>query len=264
MTLSVDAVIVTKRVDDVLPETIRGLKTYPFKAIIVVAAIEAAKPSWCDSLAIDKGKLGKARNIGADIADSDFLCMIDEDIVLIPSYISNLLKHFQDPRTVAVGGQLRSTTVSVYALTKAQAFRGYCKTHSDVPCGGTIYRTNVLKRERFDDSLAGGEDHELHVRLKRKKYRVIFDDKISCFHYFKGTMKKEVFLCMLSGARTGWIPCIVRAVISPLRSLLLAIACRDNIYSLLISPFYITQWIAHVFGNLFTEDEIRVKMKALN
>jgi cellulose synthase/poly-beta-1,6-N-acetylglucosamine synthase-like glycosyltransferase len=259
----VDAVIVAKNIDEVLPDTIEGLKTYPFEKVIVVAAKDSAKPDWCDMLAIDKGRLGKARNTGVDLVNSDFICMIDADIVLTLSYVDNLLEYFKDPKVIAAGGKLESSIKTVYALTKAQIFRGYCKVHSDVPCGGTIYRTDVLKKERFADDLSGGEDHELHTRLKRKKYKIVFVGKVSCFHYFKGNMKKEVFLCMFSGAGTGLLPNLVRAAISPFRSLLLMIACRDNIYGLLIPPFYVTQWIAHVFGAFFTEDEIRAKMKAL-
>jgi glycosyltransferase involved in cell wall biosynthesis len=263
MMFSVDAVIVAKNVDEVLPDTVRGLKTYPFEKVELVVSRDSAKPDWCNVLAVDKGRLGKARNTGVDLADSDFLCMIDSDIVLTPNYVNSLLRYFRDPKVVAVGGRLESSLRSLYALTKAQVFRGYCKVHSDVPCGGTVYRTDVLKKERFNSNLSGGEDHELHTRLKKKRYKVVFVDKTSCFHCFKGSMKKEVFLCMFSGARTGLLPNIVRATISPFRSLLLVIACRDNIYSLLIPPFYVTQWIAHVFGAFFTEDEIRAKMKAL-
>jgi cellulose synthase/poly-beta-1,6-N-acetylglucosamine synthase-like glycosyltransferase len=264
MTLVVDAIIVAKDTDDVLPATVRGLENYPFKKVILVLAKDSSKPDWCDVLAIDKGKLGKARNSGVDLADSDFLCMIDSDIVLTPKYVNNLLRYFKDPEIVAVGGRLKSATRSTYALTKAQVFRGYCKVHSDVPCGGTVYRTDILKKERFNDNLSGGEDHELHTRLKGKKYRIVFVDKASCFHYFKGSMKNEALLCMFSGARTGLLPSLVRATISPFRSLLLVAACRDNIYSLLIPPFYVTQWVAHVFGAFFTEDEIRAKMKSVS
>jgi cellulose synthase/poly-beta-1,6-N-acetylglucosamine synthase-like glycosyltransferase len=259
---TVDAVIVAKNVDEVLPETVKGLKTYPFTKVIVVVAKESEKPDWCDILKVDKGRLGKARNTGADLADSEHLCMVDEDIVLTPSYVRNVLSYFANPDVAAVGGMLKSTTRTIYSLTKAQVFRGYCKTNSDVPCGGTVYRIEVLKQQRFDDKLSGGEDHELHTRLKKKGFRVIYDDRIACFHYFKGNMKKEVFLCMLSGARTGFFPCLLRTVISPLRSALLVVACRDNVYSLLIPAFYVTQWIAHVVGAFFTEEEVKAKMRA--
>jgi cellulose synthase/poly-beta-1,6-N-acetylglucosamine synthase-like glycosyltransferase len=261
---TVDAVIVARSLSDVLPETVKGLETHPFKKVIAVVARIAPKPNWCDVLAIDEGKLGKARNTGADLASSEYICMVDEDIVLTPKYVSNLLGCLNNAKVVAVGGRLESATRSLYALVKAQVFRGYCKTHSDVPCGGTIYRAETLKKARFNDNLSGGEDHELHTRLKKMKYRVVFVDRVACLHYFKGNMKNEVFLCMISGARTGLLPCLVRAAISPLRSLLITVACRDNIYSILIPPFYVTQWIAHVFGAFFTEKEIKAKMNALN
>jgi cellulose synthase/poly-beta-1,6-N-acetylglucosamine synthase-like glycosyltransferase len=261
---TIDAVIVTRSLSDILPETIKGLKTHPFKKVIAVVARDASKPNWCDVLAMDKDKLGKARNTGADLASSEYICMVDEDIVLTPKYVGNLLGCFEDAKVAAVGGRLESSTRSLYALVKAQVFRGYCKTHSDLPCGGTIYRAETLKKARFNDNLPGGEDHELHTRLKKMKYKVVFVDRTACLHYFKGNMQNEVFLCMLSGARTGLAPCLVRAAISPLRSLLLAVACRDNIYSILIPPFYVTQWIAHVFGAFFTEKEIKAKMTALS
>jgi cellulose synthase/poly-beta-1,6-N-acetylglucosamine synthase-like glycosyltransferase len=261
---SIDAVVVAKDTSEVLLETIEGLRTYPFCKVIVVTAKNSEKPEWCDILVVDKGRLGKARNTGVDLANSEFICMVDSDIILNKNYTETLLEIFKDSKVAAVGGKLESYTKSLYALVKAQVFRGYCKVHSDVPCGGTIYRASVLKKERFNDLLAGGEDHELHVRLKKRNYKVIYTEKASCFHYYKGNMKKEVFLCMISGARTGLLPTILRAVIAPFRSLLLMTACRDNIYSLFIPPFYVTQWIAHVFGALFTEEEIKAKIRALD
>ncbi len=259
----VDAIIVAKEVGAVLPEAIKGLETYPFNKVITVVAKDAAKPKWCDVRVVDKGRLGKARNTGTDLTGAEYVCMVDEDIVLTPNYIATLLKRFSDQRVAAAGGRLESATKSLYALTKAQVFRGYCKTHSDLPCGGTIYRAETLKKTRFNDALAGGEDHELHTRLKKKGFKIVFADEVPCFHYFKGSMQNEVFLCMISGARTGLAPCVARAVISPLRSIMLAIACRDNIHSFLIPPFYVTQWIAHVVGAFFTEKEIKAKMAAL-
>ncbi len=260
----VDAVIVAKNLGEVLPETIKGLKTYPFNKVVVVIAEDSAKPKWCGTLAVDKGKLGKARNTGADLSDAEYVCMVDADIVLTPNYIDKLLKYFVNPKVAAAGGRLESKTKTLYALTKAQLFRGYCKTNSDLPCGGTIYRADILKKTRFNDTLSGGEDHELHTRLKKKGCRVVFADEVLCFHYFKGNMQNEVFLCMLSGARTGLAPCLMRAVIAPLRSILLAVACRDNIHSFLIPPFYVTQWVAHVVGAFFTEKEVKAKMAALH
>lgn len=261
--VSVAALIVAKDVYEVLPEAVDGLKTYPFSKVVVVAARETEKPSWCDVLVVDKGRLGKARNRGVDLVDSDFLCMVDADIILTKNYVKILLENFRDPTVAAVGGKLESCTKSLYAMVKAQIFRGYCKVHSDVPCGGTIYRTSILKKIRFNDSLASGEDHELHVRLKRNNYKVVYTEKASCFHFYKGDMKKEVFLCMLSGARTGFLPCLLRAIISPFRSLLIMIACRDSAYSFFIPAFYITQWMAHVFGTFLPEGVIEAKMRSL-
>ncbi len=260
---NIDAVIVARDLAQVMPETIEGLKSYPLSQVIAVVAQDSPKPDWCSILAVDKGRLGKARNTGVDLSDSEYVCMVDEDIVLKPKYIEKLLRRFEDPRVVAVGGRLESFSKTVYAQTKAQVFRGYCKTHSDVPCGGTIYKAEALKKARFNNNLSGGEDHDLHSRLKKMNYKVVFVDETSCLHYYKGNMRNEVFLCMLSGARTGLVPCILRAAISPLRSLILTTACRDSIYSILIPLFYVTQWIAHVVGAFFKEAEIQAKMKAM-
>lgn len=257
---NVEAVVVAKSHGDVLQKTIQSLNTYPFKKVVAVFSKETRKPKWCQTFAIDKGRLGKARNTGIDLTDTEYICMIDADIILKPKYIDELLKYFDDKKVVAVGGRLESATASLYAETKAQVFRGYCKIHSDLPCGGTIYRVETVKKTRFNDTLSGGEDHDLHKRLKKKGFKVVFVDEVSCFHYFKGNMRKEVFLCMLSGARTGLKPCLVRAIISPIRSWLLVIACRDNIRSFLIPPFYVIQWFAHVLGAFFTEEEIKARM----
>lgn len=129
--------------------------------------------------------------------------------------------------------------------------------HSDVPCGGTIYRTAVLKKERFNDLLAGGEDHELHVRLKKKNYKVIYTEKASCFHYYKGSMKKRGFLMQLSGARTGLLPTLLRAVISPLRSLLILMVAETTFIAYSFRHFtLLSGW--HMFLEHFS---LRMRLK---
>lgn len=98
---SVGAVIVAKDISEVLPETIEGLKTYAFSKVIVVVAKDSEKPMWCDVLVVDKGRLGKARNTGVDLANSDFICMVDADIILTKNYVKpylNTLKILKLPQ----------------------------------------------------------------------------------------------------------------------------------------------------------------------
>jgi hypothetical protein len=51
---NVDAVVVAKSFEEVLPETIKGLKTYPFKKVVAIVARDFEKPNWCDTLGMQE------------------------------------------------------------------------------------------------------------------------------------------------------------------------------------------------------------------
>lgn len=259
--MSVSALIVTRSLKEVLPETVKGLKTYPFDKIIVVSKRSGIKPDWCDLLILEKGKLGKARNVGVEVIDSMFVCMVDADIIIPKGYIEALLEYFREHSVVAVGGRLKSLRKSFYSLVKEQLFRGYCKVHADLPCGGTIYRTNILKKEGFNEDLAGGEDHELHTRLKRKGYKIIYVNDLMCYHDFKGDVRKEIYACLRTGAEIKLTSALARTLASPIRGLIYMLACRDNLYSLFVPLFYITQWIAHLIGSVFYSNTKLLSLK---
>ncbi|MEM3628871.1 MAG: glycosyltransferase family 2 protein [Candidatus Bathyarchaeia archaeon] len=195
--MSVDALIVTRNLNEVLHQTVKSLKCYPFKSIIVVSGEKADLESpkrWFDIIVYGgKEPLGRLRNIGLDLVNSEFVCMVDSDIVLTKGYVETLLKFFEDPKVAAACGRLFPLhPANLYSNIKSRINEAFNIIHGQVGCGASLYRSNIIKKVRFDPKLYTREDHNLNNRLRKLGFKVIFVKDAYCFHDFRMSMKLEI------------------------------------------------------------------------
>jgi len=194
--LNVDVLIVTRNLNEVLPQTIKSLQCYPFRKIIVVSGEKGdlkRKPDWCDIIVYaHKLPLGEGRNLGLRFAESEFVIMVDSDIVLTKGYVEKLLEFFEDPRVAAVCGRLFPLRPeNIYSNIKARINEAFNTLHNQIGCGGTLYRTRVIKKVKFSP-LHTREDHDINKRLRKLGYKVVFTREAYCFHDFRMSIKLEI------------------------------------------------------------------------
>jgi GT2 family glycosyltransferase len=195
--VSVDALIVTRNLREVLPQTVRSLFYYPFKKVIVVTGEEGDlkhPKEWFDIIVYGgKTPLGQQRNIGVDLVESEFVCTIDSDVVLTMGYIETLLKFFEDQKVAVARGRLFPLhPENIYSNMKSRVTELFNIMHRQVGCDATLYRTSIVKKVRFNPKLYTREDHDLNNRLRKLGYKVIFTKETYCFHDFRMSIKLEI------------------------------------------------------------------------
>jgi cellulose synthase/poly-beta-1,6-N-acetylglucosamine synthase-like glycosyltransferase len=195
--MSVDALIVTRNVKEVLPQTIRSLNYYSFQKIFVVTGEKEDlkhPKEWFDIIVYGgKEPLGQQRNVGIDLVKSEFVCMVDSDIVLTKGYIETLLKLFEDPKVAVACGRLFPLhPENLYSNMKSRVTEAFNIMHRQVGCGASLYRSGIVKKVRFNPKLYTREDHDLNNRLRKLGYKVVFTKNAYCFHDFRMSIKLEI------------------------------------------------------------------------
>lgn len=195
--MSVDALIVTRNLREVLPQTIKSLQYYPFKNIIIVTGEKSdlkRQKDWYNIIVYgSKEPLGQQRNIGLDLVEAEFVCMVDSDIVLTKGYIETLLKLFEDPKVAVARGRLFPLNPeNLYSNIKSRITEAFNIMHRQVGCDAAVYRANIVKKVKFNPKLYTREDHDLNNRLRKLGYKVVFTKNAYCFHDFRMSIKLEV------------------------------------------------------------------------
>ncbi|MGQ9507717.1 MAG: glycosyltransferase [Candidatus Bathycorpusculaceae bacterium] len=187
--MKVDVVVCAKNQAVCLERVLKQIIRYvPFENLIVVygtskdntreiAEKYATKVFWDE----DKG-LGAARALGIEKATSEFVALIDSDVILTKDWFQQLINHFNDPKVAAVNG----TCVFGYGCKLLESlWENIRRTSSvNIGCHNTIFRREtVLEIGNFNKSIKGaGEDYELYYRLLKAGYKWIWVKEATVYH----------------------------------------------------------------------------------
>jgi len=149
----------------------------------------------------------RARNNGLDhAAATEYLCFLDDDLKLLPDFFERLIARFElDTEKRFAGGM---GTFNGRELNRARfnelflmphdgdgkflpngmpTFPHWRKEFCEVEflSGGiTMYRTDIIKKFRFDERMIGygqGDDVDTSFRISRH-YKMFFDPQARCYH----------------------------------------------------------------------------------
>lgn len=144
------------------------------------------------------GTRGGACNVGAKEARGDVVVFIDADCVAPPTWLEKLLRNFSDSQVAVVGGP-DFTHPSDSVLAKAigvgieRGSRGVIRG-----CNSAYRRDVFLSLGGFDQSLRYNEETELHKRIEKSGYKLVYDREAFVYHHRRSSLSKYFKQCYLA------------------------------------------------------------------
>jgi len=186
--MKVDVVILTKNSASTLLHTILGiLNSVPVNNLIIVdggstdKTIDIADEFGAKIITCSSG-IGVSRYKGALEAKTEWICFVDSDIYVFPSWFKQLKRWMKLERVVWIQGLTleHSRIFASYALSKTLTYaRRGCIALSNA----LIKKDIVLEcKDWIRNNVHAGEDAILYELVKSRGYRVLVDTTALCFH----------------------------------------------------------------------------------
>lgn len=186
---------------------------YPFKEIIVVddlstdntTAIAARYPV---KIVRTRHKLGpsSARNFGVKYSCGEILVFLDaHSIVSSKNWLETLVRHFDDPRTGAVCGEIRGTNEESHSsfLNRCAISLFQKSRHVDpflCSANSACRRQIFVQVGGFDKGIEWGGDIALTLKVKRLKLAIEREPEACVYHEFDATFLRRLGKIYLYGS----------------------------------------------------------------
>ena len=126
--------------------------------------------------------------LGLEKSKAPFVIFHNDDTIVPYSqklWVHKMIQHFKDPKVAAVGpaSNMVMGLQNMLAFTDTQVFTsmfliGFCVM---------VRRSALDEVGGVDDTLPGGDDLDLSIRLRDKGYKLIVDKNVFIFHYGQQT-----------------------------------------------------------------------------
>lgn len=174
-----------------------------FEVIVLDDGSTDGTPEICETytrvktMRLTKGGPSRARNIGINVAEGDFIAFTDGDCVVDRDWLTELEKGFPSPDVAGVGGDQKSPNDDTAKGKLIQEFMkcigfvtGYIKTAGTLretehnPSCCSMYRKKVLQEVGgFNEELFPSEDVELDLKIRRRGYKLLYNPAATVAHY---------------------------------------------------------------------------------
>lgn len=129
--------------------------------------------------------------IGLEHSKADFVCFMNDDVYFPTSsgvWLQRMLQHFMDPKVGAVGPSCNNIrgAQNIWSQTQLSTFKA---TYLIGLCF-LMRREALEKAGGVDDTLPGGDDIDLSIRLRKCGYDLIIDRNIFVYHHLSTTGKR--------------------------------------------------------------------------
>ena len=153
----------------------------------------------------EKGTQASGWNRAITLSQGDVIARIDAHSALTPSYSRLVMAHIAEGENV-VGGQrpcrmekdtpwsrvLLQTENSLFGSSIAKSRRAGEKTYVNSMFHAAYRREVFDKAGLFDERLLRTEDNEMHYRIRKANYRLLFDPQIVSYQYARSSFSKMV------------------------------------------------------------------------
>jgi glycosyltransferase involved in cell wall biosynthesis len=186
--IDVTAVICARNSEKLIARAINSLldQGLPASNIIVVdgesvdQTVNIARTMGC-LIYSDEGKgFVAARSLGVDRTETSFCLILGPDDALDPGSVLELKRELSSvPNIAAVAARKRVDPKLSKFLDKGMDFYYRQQTVGKAPAVGnpTLYKTNLLKKWRYDSRFSANEDTDWCFRIRAEGYEILRSDK---------------------------------------------------------------------------------------
>jgi len=184
-------VIPVRNAERLLPACMESAVREKPRAIIVVdgestdRTVEIAREHGAVVVSDEGRGLPVARQLGAELAGTRYVALVDADVVLHEGALYQLREEFEDGGYTALQAGLLSTGGPGYWGRALAQHHQWGRSKNWFGLVATIFERDQLLRHGFDDRFASGEDIELRWRLEQGGHKIGVSKRTVVEHRFE-------------------------------------------------------------------------------
>ena len=144
---------------------------------------------------------GIARNTGIRKTKGEIVAFIDSDCIAEPSWLTELVRPYDDPDVVGVGGEIHAATpftgVQKYLERRESCWQQYCVQGGRRKLSGFLITANASYRRwvldlvgGFDPHFVTAEDVDLGHRVRNTGYKLAYAGGAIVHHHLRETTRE--------------------------------------------------------------------------
>jgi len=207
--VTVSIVIRTKNEEAFLPQTLEAIYTQQFSDFEVIVVDSGSTDSTLDivrefggitliKIPPDQFTYGRALNIGIRESTQKILVFLSAHAIPAgPGWLSNLLRHFDDPRVAAVYGR-QLPHQNAYPPVKVQYLSCYkAKPRVHISADDHFFsnanaavKRSLWEQIPFDEEIPYAEDQLWAKKILALGYRIIYEPEAAVFHSHNESLRR--------------------------------------------------------------------------
>jgi len=203
--VQVSIIIPALNEEQFIGDSLRSLRNQTFKDFEVIVVdggstdrtVEIAKKYADKVILAPSSKIGEARSIGVKEAHGNIIVSTDADTIHPQNWLENLVRHFNDPTVVAVGGAIYPLNPSETTLTYTAGLNTIANMLHWFIGSNMAFRKDIFEKAGGYPLLIKGEDWSLSARLA-KYGKTVYDPE--AYLWTEVPINRQVEFAALAGS----------------------------------------------------------------
>ncbi len=132
----------------------------------------------------DDRRANYARNLGIKLSNSEYVFLLNDDILLPSKILTYALEHFKNPEVGAVTFPYMLQPPRIFEEAMFFRFYGRIKRTKVLNLGCSIIRKSIIKEigfinENLGPPISSNDDYEFSARMAKAGYKIIIDGRMT-------------------------------------------------------------------------------------